>query len=95
MIPNPKSQIAIEIHYAALDNVLETYPDIDYVWLWLNEHSFMGVNIEKALENASFAEAYNVGQGYFKEAADSAAQRGPQRGSPFLAWFHGDLGTAP
>ena len=24
MIPNPKSQIAIEIHYAALDNVLET-----------------------------------------------------------------------
>ncbi len=44
---------------------LETYPDIDYVWLWLNEHSFMGVNIEKALENASFAEAYNVGQGYF------------------------------
>ena len=74
MIPNPKSQIAIEIHYAALDNVLETYPDIDYVWLWLNEHSFMGVNIEKALENASFAEAYNVGQGYFKEAADSAAR---------------------
>jgi hypothetical protein len=66
MIPNPKSQIAIEIHYAALDNVLETYPDIDYVWLWLNEHSFMGVNIEKALENASFAEAYNAGQGYFK-----------------------------
>ena len=74
MIPNPKSQIAIEIHYAALDNVLETYPDIDYVWLWLNEHSFMGVNIEKALENASFAEAYNAGQGYFKEAADSAAR---------------------
>lgn len=73
MIPNPKSQLAIEIHYAALDNILETYPDIDYVWLWLNEHSFMGVNIEKALENASFAEAYNAGQSYFKEAADDAA----------------------
>ena len=53
---------------------METYPDIDYVWLWLNEHSFMGVNIEKALENASFAEAYNAGQGYFKEAADDAAR---------------------
>ena len=74
MIPNPKSQLAIEIHYAELDNILETYPDIDYVWLWLNEHSFMGVNIEKALENASFAEAYNAGQGYFKEAADDAAR---------------------
>lgn len=74
MIPNPKSQIAIEIHYAALDNILETYPDIDYIWLWLNEHSFMGVNIEKALKNTSFAEAYKIGQDYFEEAADDAAR---------------------
>ena len=29
MIPNPKSQIAAEIHYAAIDDILNTYPDID------------------------------------------------------------------
>lgn len=74
MIPNPKSQLAIEIHYAALDNILETYPDIDYIWMWLNEHSFMGVNIEKALKNAAFAEAYEAGKDYFKEAADESAR---------------------
>lgn len=37
MIPNPKSQIAAEIHYAAIDDILNTYPDIDYIWMWLNE----------------------------------------------------------
>ena len=50
MIPNPKSQIAAEIHYAAIDDILNTYPDIDYIWMWLNEHSFMGVDVQKALE---------------------------------------------
>ena len=74
MIPNPRNTIAIDIHYAALDNILETYPDIDYIWLWLNEHSFMGVNMEKALKNPSFAAAYEEGKDYFKEAADDAAR---------------------
>lgn len=74
MIPNPKNQLAIEIHYAALDNVLEAYPDIDYIWMWLNEHSFMGVNIEKALRNAAFAEVYKAGRDYFKEATDESAR---------------------
>lgn len=74
MIPNPKNQIAIEIHNAALDNILETYPDIDYIWLWLNEHSFMGVDIKSALQNAQFAESYKLNEGYFKEATDDASR---------------------
>lgn len=68
MIPNPKNQIAIELHYAALDNILETYPDIDWIWLWLNEHSFMSVDTEKALKNKPFRDAYNKYSGIFTEA---------------------------
>lgn len=74
MIPNPKNQLAIEIHHAALDDILESYPDIDYIWMWLNEHSFMGVNVPRALESASFAEAYKSGQGYFEEVTDQATR---------------------
>ncbi len=74
MIPNPKSQLAIGIHCAAIDNILEAYPDIDYIWMWLNEHSFMGVNLEKALQDSAFSKVYKENQHYFVEAADESAR---------------------
>lgn len=74
MVPNPKNQLAVDIHHAALDNILETYPDIDYIWMWLNEHSFMSVDTKKALANAPFAQAFKEGKGYFKETTDETAQ---------------------
>lgn len=74
MVPNPKNQLAIDIHCAALDNLLQTYPDIDYIWMWLNEHSFMSVDTKKALKNRPFAKAFDEGKGFFKEATDETAQ---------------------
>lgn len=74
MIPNPKSRLAADIHRAALDDILRAYPDIDYIWLWLNEHSFMGADIRKAMQNEPFARAYREQEGYFEEAPDSAAR---------------------
>ena len=74
MVPNPSKQYAREIHYAALDNVLETYPDIDYIWMWLNEHSFMGVNMEKALQDPAFRKVFDQNQHYFSEAVDQSAK---------------------
>lgn len=68
MIPNPKNQIAIDLHYAAIDNILETYPDIDWIWLWLNEHSFMSVDLEKALKNKPFKEAFDKNSDIFTGA---------------------------
>lgn len=68
MVPNPKHPISVELHYAALDNLLETYPNIDYIWLWLNEHSFLGVNIDQALKDKDFKNLYNEQSSYFKEA---------------------------
>lgn len=68
MIPNPKNQIAIDLHQAALDNILETYPEIDWIWLWLNEHSFMSVDLEKALTNKPFKAAFDQNAVFFPEA---------------------------
>lgn len=33
MVPNPCHPTSVELHRAALDDLLENYPDIDYVWL--------------------------------------------------------------
>ena len=52
----------------ALDDLLENYPDIDYVWLWLNEHSFLGVVVEQALGDPAFAEVFRRESGHFEEA---------------------------
>lgn len=70
MIPNPCHPTSIELHEAALDDLLDTYPDIDYVWLWLNEHSFLGIDVEKALSEPSFAARFRDEAKYFEEAAD-------------------------
>lgn len=42
--------------------------------MWLNEHSFMGVDVQKALRDKPFARAYQENQALFKEAADSSAR---------------------
>lgn len=72
MVPNPAHQISKEIHYAALDNLLETYPDIDWVWLWLNEHAFYSVDVDEALQEKRFASLYNENSHYFKEASSAS-----------------------
>lgn len=68
MIPNPCHPTSIELHRAALDNLLDTYPEIDYIWLWLNEHSFLGVVFEQALGDPSFAKLFLENAQYFEEA---------------------------
>lgn len=68
MIPNPTHPIAIDLHYAALDNILETYEGIDWIWMWLNEHSFMSVDVEKALKDPYFSKIYKEYAPYFTDA---------------------------
>jgi hypothetical protein len=50
MIPNPTHYQAVEILYAAIDNILEAYPDVDWIWLWLNEPRSLrhGHGVEKS-----------------------------------------------
>lgn len=69
MIPNPCHAVSVGLHNAALDDLLATYPGIDYVWLWLNEHSFLGVDTKKVLaESPEFAAVYKEKAHYFEEA---------------------------
>lgn len=69
MIPNPAHPLSIQLLYAALDDILKTYEGIDYIWLWLNEHSFMGVDPARALQDTAFHKIYDQYAPYFTEAA--------------------------
>ena len=75
LIPDPTHYQAIQILYATLDNIVQTYPDIDWIWLWLNEHSFMGFDTRAALENAPFRKIYDESSTLFEEDTRSVEQR--------------------
>jgi hypothetical protein len=69
MVPNPTHPLSIRLLYSTIDDVLAAYPAIDWIWLWLNEHSFMGVDVSRALRDASFAAIYKKDTALFSEAA--------------------------
>lgn len=69
MVPNPAHPLSIKLLYATIDNILETYPGIDWIWLWLNEHSFMGVEPGRALRDPLFNKLYQKDSSLFLEAA--------------------------
>jgi hypothetical protein len=75
MVPNPTHYQAVEILYAAIDNIIEAYPDVDWIWLWLNEHSFLGFDAELALKNPSFKSLYDQYSPLFEEAGTSINQK--------------------
>ncbi len=54
MIPNPAHYQSAEILYATIDDLIASYPDLDHVWLWLNEHSFFGLDPDRALRDPGF-----------------------------------------
>lgn len=70
MLPNPAHETAIELLYVTIDNILATYPEIDWMGLWLNEHCFMGVDLQKALENTAFKKLYDQEGHYFEGVED-------------------------
>lgn len=70
MVPNPCHPTSVELHRAALDDLLENYPDIDYVWLWLNEHSFLGVVVEPGAGRSRLRGGVPSGIGPFRRGAE-------------------------
>jgi hypothetical protein len=75
MIPNPTHYQAIEILHAAIDNILAAYPDVDWIWLWLNEHSFFGFDPNAALTNARFKSVYDRYSSLFEDTGASQGQK--------------------
>jgi hypothetical protein len=75
IVPNPTNPLAIKLFYNTIDNILDTYKGLDWVWLWLNEHSFMGIDVKQALQDAAFKELYQKESPLFTEAgADEKAK---------------------
>src|SRR5690606_41927935 len=66
--PNPAHPLAIRLLYVTIDEILEVYPSIDWITLWLNEHSFMGVDVNSALADASFNGIYQQNASLFSAA---------------------------
>lgn len=66
LIYNPFDPDAIGILHATIDDILETYEGIDQIWLWLNEHTMFGVDVEKALEQEAMAGWHEKNSHFFE-----------------------------
>lgn len=78
MVPNPTHPLAIKLLYVTIDAVLDAYPDIDWITLWLNEHSFMGVDVEEALRDSSFHAIYQAYSPLFGVRDETENHTGPE-----------------
>ena len=65
LVYNPFDPDADGILYATIDNILETYKGIDWIYLWLNEHCMFGVNPTSALKNKLMKEYYDDNEKYY------------------------------
>ena len=105
MLPDPTHPANIEILRAALDDILREYPGVDWIWLWLHEHSmFVG---EPSLggdfgafyqhEKTNFLDAPNAHDvftgvwslAYLRQAHKYLAQRSPQTRLVIGGWGGG------
>lgn len=65
LLPDPTHPANIEILHATLRDLLTTYPGLDWVWLWLHEHSMFVAPPELT---GRFAEFYQREKGHFSGA---------------------------
>ena len=67
MLPDPTHPSSIEILRHTLDNVLCAYPEVDWVWLWLHEHTMYAGT---AQAGGAFGELLKSNRQFFAEARD-------------------------
>ena len=70
MLPDPTHPANIEILQSALGDLVQEYPGLDYVWLWLHEHTMF---VGKAQLAGSFGEVYREEKKHFADAGNEAA----------------------
>jgi hypothetical protein len=66
IVYNPFDPDAAGILYATIDNIIETYEGIDWIYLWLNEHCMFGIDPQTALKNKQMGEYYHQNSKYFE-----------------------------
>ena len=67
MLPDPTHPANIEVLHTALDDLLTAYPGLDWVWLWLHEHSMFVAQPKLA---GRFADFYEREKAHFSDAQD-------------------------
>jgi hypothetical protein len=65
LLPDPTHPANIEILQTAVEDILTAYPGIDWVWLWLHEHSMF---VAPPKLTGRFAEFYNREKTNFSDA---------------------------
>ncbi|GGC13224.1 hypothetical protein GCM10011386_01070 [Parapedobacter defluvii] len=69
IVYNPFDPDATGILYATIDNILETYQGIDWIYLWLNEHCMFGIDPAVALKNQRMKAFFDENGKYFESEA--------------------------
>ena len=64
-MPDPTHPAVREVFRATLENLLQDYPNVDWVWLWLHEHT---VFLREAQPGAAFSELMRADGPLFTEA---------------------------
>lgn len=70
MLPDPTHPASIEILHATIDNILETYPGLDWIWLWLHEHT---MHVGQAQLSGPFKALYDEQAVLFSESGRDEA----------------------
>lgn len=71
MLPDPTHPASIEILRAAIDDILRAYPGIDWIWLWLHEHTMY---VGRPEMSAEFLKLYTQEVRAFEDAGDDGAR---------------------
>ena len=69
MLPDPTHPASIEILHNTLDNMLESYPDLDWIWLWLHEHTMY---VGKAAGSGEFRKLMERDARFFQDAKNES-----------------------
>jgi hypothetical protein len=71
MLPDPTHPSSIEILRATIDDILANYPGIDWIWLWLHEHT---MHVGQAKPSGAFRAIYEKEAPAFEQARSEEAK---------------------
>lgn len=65
LVSKPTHYVSKELLKATIQNILEEYEGLDWIWLWQNEFAFMNVAPADMFSDKAFKELYDKNQSYF------------------------------
>lgn len=65
MLPDPMHPANVEILQSGLQDILDSYPGVSWIWLWLHEHSMF---VAKPVLGGAFLDFYEREKNHFSDA---------------------------